>query len=250
MTNTCNDTQTINSGRRALLKGGATLSVITLIPGVTLIAQAEAAVTGPATAANRWGMLIDVNSQASAWDTMISACKAENGWTGHDRATTDPQWIRAVKVTDPTTHNSKIVPVMCQHCEYPPCVDVCPTNASMKRADGIVLVDRHVCIGCRYCMMACPFSARSFAHEDVKRQREHMPRGKGTVESCTLCAHRIDEGRDPACVEALKAQGSNAVMFGDLNDAHSDIAKEVARLGGTRLRADLNVQPGVLYRGI
>jgi tetrathionate reductase subunit B len=79
---------------------------------------------------------------------------------------------------------------MCQHCEIPPCVDVCPTGASFKRADGIVLVDKHICIGCRYCMMACPYKARSFIHEDLQDQLPHAPRGKGTVESCTLCVHR------------------------------------------------------------
>ena len=76
--------------------------------------------------------------------------------------------------------------MMCQHCEQPPCVDVCPTGASFKRADGIVLVDKHICIGCRYCMMACPYKARSFVHEALDDQMPDAPRGKGTVESCTL----------------------------------------------------------------
>lgn len=72
----------------------------------------------------------------------------------------------------------------------------------MKRADGIVLVDKHTCIGCRYCMMACPYKARSFVHEDLEHQLEHNPRGKGTVESCNLCVHRVDNGEMPACAEA------------------------------------------------
>ena len=98
---------------------------------------------------------------------------------------------------DMRTGHAQSLPVMCQHCADPPCVDVCPTGASFKRADGIVLVDRHTCIGCRYCMMACPYKARSFVHEAVTDQKPDVPRGKGCVEACTLCVHRIDRGESP-----------------------------------------------------
>ena len=74
-----------------------------------------------------------------------------------NRPATDAQWIRKVTIKDRQTGYVQSLPLMCQHCEEPPCVDVCPTGASFKRADGIVLVDRHICIGCRYCMMACPY---------------------------------------------------------------------------------------------
>ena len=95
---------------------------------------------------------------------------------------------------------------MCQHCEDPPCVDVCPTGASFKRADGIVLVDRHICIGCRYCMMACPYEARNFVHEDITGQKLYAPRGKGTAEACTMCVHRVDAGRSrPASRPAARS---------------------------------------------
>ena len=117
---------------------------------------------------------------------------------------------------------------MCQHCAKPPCVDVCPTGASFKRADGIVLVDKHICIGCRYCMMACPYKARSFVHEPIDDQKPNAPRGKGTVEGCTLCVDRIDAGRMPACVEACASEAGGAMMFGDLNDPESEISKAVA----------------------
>ena len=100
-------------------------------------------------------------------------------------------------------------------------MDVCPTGASFKRADGIVLVDKHICIGCRYCMMACPYKARSFVHEDTTDQKPYAPRGKGTVESCTLCVHRVDAGRIPACVEACSKDGNMAMVFGDLKDPYS-----------------------------
>ena len=97
----------------------------------------------------------------------------------HRRAV-DPQG-RAEGPAQPASAQS--LPMMCQHCADPPCVDVCPTGASFKRADGIVLVDRHICIGCRYCMMACPYKARSFVHEPLTDQKPDVPRGKGCVES-------------------------------------------------------------------
>jgi molybdopterin-containing oxidoreductase family iron-sulfur binding subunit len=132
-------------------------------------------------------------------------------------------------------------------------VDVCPTGASFKRADGIVLVDKHICIGCRYCMMACPYKARSFIHETLRDQLPHAPRGKGTVESCTLCVHRVDEDGPrarPACAEACDAEGHRAIIFGDLNDPDSEISKRLSEMGGVQIRADLGLNPGVRYQGI
>ena len=120
----------------------------------------------------------------------------------------------------------------------------------MKRVDGIVLVDKHICIGCRYCMMACPYKARSFIHEDLKDQKPWMPRGKGTVESCTLCVHRVDEGGTPACVEACTAENHNAMFFGDLYDENSEISQQLEQHGGKQIRADLGLNTGVRYRGI
>ena len=243
----------IETARRDFMKGLAAMAAITVAPGVTLISPkvAEAAVTGPATNAVRWGLLINVNKCDTGCDDCVTACRDENGWSGHDRAETDPQWIRKIDITDPNSGAKASLPVMCQHCETPPCVDVCPTGASMKRADGIVLVDRHICIGCRYCMMACPYKARSFVHEDVTGQKPYMPRGKGTVESCTFCAHRVDVGQTPACVEACATKaGRDAMIFGDLNDKNSDIAKAVASHVTTRIRADLGLNQSVQYSGL
>lgn len=248
---TDNSMNTVDKSRRNLLKGGTAAAVVTLAPGITL-QTVQAAVTGPATNAKRWGMLIDANAPEGVWDLAIDACKAEQGW-GKDKdinPATDPQWIRKIKIKDPKTGAKATVPVMCQHCAKPPCVDVCPTGASMKRADGIVLVDKHICIGCRYCMMACPYSARSFVHEPLSGQKPHMPRGKGTVEACTMCVHRIDKGQQPVCAEAVNKAGSNAILFGDLNDKNSDISRAVSKYVTQRIRADLGVEPGVHYRGI
>jgi tetrathionate reductase subunit B len=247
---TC-DTTPFDDSRRGFLKASA-LAVAVLAPGVTLIAPpAEARPAGqPASSANRWGLLIDTNLCTAECSACVSACTTEMGLTGHGRPLTDAQYIRKVAVSDPTTGDRHSVPVMCQHCAKPACVDVCPTGASMKRADGIVLVDRHICIGCRYCMMACPYKARSFTHEEQEGQVGHLPRGKGTVEACTLCAHRIDAGGEPACVEACRTDGRSAMLFGDLNDKTSEIAQRVAKEATTRIRADLGLEPGVRYQGI
>lgn len=239
--------------RRDFLKSMGAMAAITVAPGVTLMSPkpAEAAITGPASNSVRWGLLIDSNKCDTGCEECVIACRSEQGWDGHNRPATDPQWIRKVTVTDPGSGASQSLPVMCQHCETPPCVDVCPTGASMKRADGIVLVDRHTCIGCRYCMMACPYKARSFVHEDTTGQKQHMPRGKGTVESCTFCVHRVDAGQTPACVEACTEKaGRGAMIFGNVNDPNSDIAKELAKHVTTRIRADLGLNQGVQYRGL
>lgn len=235
--------------RRDLLKvGAAAVAAGTLAPGITLIAPAQArAPHEAASPKQRWGLLIDATKCVEGCTKCVTACNEEMGLPDHGRAATDPQYIRIVTVRDPETSHSKQLPVMCQHCENPPCVDVCPTTASFKRADGIVLVDRHRCIGCRYCMMACPYKARSFAHEVATDQKPHNPRGKGCVESCTLCAHRVDAGRDPACVEICP---TGAMLFGDLNDPDSAISRKVKEVSTATIRGDLGTKPGVRYVGL
>jgi len=96
-------------------------------------------------------------------------------------------------------------------------------------------------------MMACPYKARSFVHEAMHDQKAHAPRGKGTVESCNLCLHKIDNDELPACVSSCK---SGAMLFGDLNDPTSPIAISLKEQGATQIRADLGLNPGVMYRGI
>jgi len=237
--------------RRDLLKGAA-LGAVAIAPGLTLIAPAvQARPAGiPASAVNRWGLLIDTSKCDSGCTACVDACKTEMGLPALDRPATDAQYIRKVDVKDPKTGHQHSLPVMCQHCAKPPCVDVCPTGASMKRADGIVLVDRHICIGCRYCMMACPYKARSFAHEDQSNQKAHNPRGKGCVEGCTLCVHRIDAGGRPACVEACADTGRAAMIFGDLNDPNSEISRRLSKEASSRIRADLGLDPAIRYQGI
>ncbi len=235
--------------RRDFIKTStAVVGVTTVASGITL--TTFAANKDPVTNTKRWGMLIDTNRLSEPEiDVMVSACKKEHGWGSEKHSVGDqkPSWIKKVKVKDRLTQKETSLPLMCQHCEQPPCVDVCPTNASMKREDGIVLVDRHLCIGCRYCMMACPYDARSFVHEDLTNQKAHMPRGKGTVESCTLCVHKVDDGEQPACVASVN---SDAVIFGDLKDSNSKISKTLRKIQSTQIRADLNLNTGVRYSGI
>ncbi|MGB5340292.1 MAG: 4Fe-4S dicluster domain-containing protein [Gammaproteobacteria bacterium] len=237
--------------RRRFLSQAAAVSGVAVVPGVMLHQIANARPADEAvTDAVRWGMLIDTGKCANGCNDCVKACDEEHGLTGHGRPETDAQWIRKVGLKDKQTGHTQSLPLLCQHCEKPPCVDVCPTGASFKRADGIVLVDKHICIGCRYCMMACPYKARSFIHEDLQDQKPHAPRGKGTVESCTFCVHRVDKNETPACVEACTAGNHNAMVFGDMNDPASDISVQLRQYSSTQIRADLELNTGVRYRGI
>lgn len=244
------DPGAVDESRRNFLKSGAAVATLQLAPGVTVMAFGGSEAEAAADAGKRWGLLIDVRKCKEGCTACIDACATENGWGGHGHPETDAQWIRKVMLTNRATGHKAEMPVMCQHCESPPCVDVCPTGASFKRKDGIVLVDKHICIGCRYCMMACPFKARSFVHEPVTNQKPHAPRGQGTVESCTLCVHRVDKGGTPACVEACAAEGHKAIVFGDLNDPQSEISQRLAEFPSAALRPDLDLNPGVRYTNL
>jgi molybdopterin-containing oxidoreductase family iron-sulfur binding subunit len=245
------------SRRDFMSKAGATAGMAAVAPGVLLTSPAAARPADEkVTSDKRWGILIDTAKCAGGCTACVSACETENGWGGEsnsEKQSSDEQraqWIRKVQLKEKATGHVTTLPLMCQHCETPPCADVCPTGASFRRADGIVLVDKHICIGCRYCMMACPYKARSFIHEDLKDQKPWSPRGKGTVESCTLCVHRVDEGGTPACVEACSTEGHYAMVFGDLYDENSEISRQLEQHGGKQIRADLGLNTGVRYRGI
>lgn len=238
--------------RRGFLgMAAAALAGIAIAPGVRLIeiAQAEAAGAQGASGKVRWGLLIDSTKCAEGCTDCVAACNAENGLSDTGRPT-DARWIRKIEIKEVKTGRAQSLPMMCQHCAQPPCVDVCPTGASFKRADGIVLVDRHACIGCRYCIMACPYQARVFVHEPVTDQKPDVPRGQGCAEGCTLCVHRIDRGEAPACVGACAKAGHGAILFGDLNDPASEISQAVARYAARQVREDLALDTGVRYLGL
>jgi len=249
----------IDENRREFLSVAGKAAAATVVaPGVFLHTVGNAAPRSePVTDAVRYGMLIDTSKCADGCSDCVSACDEENGLdmlikpvgaSDEAWARQKPRWIRSVKLKDNLTGKVTSLPMMCQHCEHPPCVDVCPTGASFRRDDGIVMVDRHTCIGCRYCMMACPYKARSFIHENVQLKPTAAPRGKGCVESCTLCVHRLDNGgTTTACQDACS---SGAIVFGDLKDPNSEVSKAMAKHSTTQLRADLKLNTGVRYRGV
>ncbi len=159
--------------------------------------------------AKRFGMLIDADKCFNCKACMV-ACQAENDVPlGKHR-----NWIKenGVRGTYPNL-GLDFEPAQCMHCENAPCEKVCPTGATFINPDGIVLIDYEKCIGCRYCMMACPYDARYVDEE------------RGVVDKCTFCIQRIYGGRDPACVETCPAK---ARIFGDLNDPDSEISRMIA----------------------
>jgi molybdopterin-containing oxidoreductase family iron-sulfur binding subunit len=153
------------------------------------------------------------------------------------------------------------MPKPCLHCDKPPCVKVCPVSATYKRDDGIVLVDNERCIGCRFCMAACPYSTRSFNWEEPKYLDETtgavyspelgFPQKKGTVEKCDFCPDMLRQGKLPHCVTACP----NGVFYmGDLNEDSVSNGAETVRFsqlikdkGGYRLNEILGTEPSVYY---
>lgn len=138
--------------------------------------------------------------------------------------------------------------VLCNQCDNPACVRVCPTKATFKREDGIVMMDMHRCIGCRFCMAACPFGARSFNWRDprpfIKKENKEFPtRMKGVVEKCTFCYERLAIGLKPACVEESKG----ALIFGDLEDPDSEVSKILRSKYTIRRKSELGTRPSVYY---
>ena len=245
---------TVDNARREFLGNSlAVAGTVTIAPGMLLHMTAQAKPDDQAVTSDvRWGILIDTSKCARGCSDCVDACNNEHGLldsTPRSDARQVTQYIRKVTLRDKETGHEHSLPLMCQHCEHPPCVDVCPTGASFKRIDGIVLVDKHICIGCRYCMMACPFKARSFVHEDVTDQTLASPRGKGTVESCTMCVHKVDRDGTPACVEACTDKEHMAMVFGDMKDPESEISKQLEQYGGKELREDLGLNQSVRYRG-
>ncbi|MEO5365228.1 MAG: 4Fe-4S dicluster domain-containing protein [Magnetococcus sp. WYHC-3] len=238
--------------RTALGLGGAVAAGALLAPGLQLIAAPQ---RSEASAGTRWALLIDVTRCDPLCSACTDACRRENNVPLFGDPGRDIHWIRKVSLRDREGRRGDItLPVLCNHCESPPCVDVCPTEASFVRKDGIVLVDEHRCIGCRYCMIACPYKARSLVYHET-----HLPehgnkgvplRAAGVVEKCTFCVHRVDAGLPPACVAACDGKGGKAMLFGDLNDPESEISRRVKSVRTQTMRADLGLGPQVHYQGI
>ncbi|MCK6503555.1 4Fe-4S dicluster domain-containing protein [Myxococcota bacterium] len=193
------------------------------------------------------------------------ACHIENN---HDRAT-DNSYIRVLEIDKGTVNLSRAtadydgpvpkadkyyMPVQCHQCDRPPCVNVCPVEATWKEADGIVVVDYDWCIGCRYCEAACPYHARRFnwtkpqiPAEEINPDQAYLSnriRPQGVMEKCTFCLHRTRRGELPACLEACPT-GSR--VFGDLNDPASEIRWVLENKRVFVLKEDLGTLPRFFY---
>lgn len=148
--------------------------------------------------------------------------------------------------------NRRDFPVLalCNHCENPPCVRVCPTKATFRRSDGIVAMDYHRCIGCRFCIAACPYGSRSMNFRDPRPflrsvNPDYPTRTRGVVEKCNFCEERLAKGMTPACVEACGKRGG--LLFGDMADPSSEVRRLVKDRRTVRRRPELGTEPHVFY---
>jgi len=205
-------------------------------------------------AGKKWGMVIDLDRCRKDCTACMEACRHENNVALHGDARWDNHWLRkvSVKSTEEKHAEEKEVLLVCNHCDKPPCAQVCPVQATYKRDDGIVIVDHHRCIGCRYCMIACPYNARQFNFKDSHdwENTKRPKRSHGVAEACHLCAHRLDVGELPACVHACRQVGCNAIMVGDINDPKSEVSQIIANQAVKRLKEDLGTEPKVHYLGL
>jgi len=213
----------------------------------------------------RWGMVIDLK-RCIGCQACALACKAENF---------TPPGIKWAKVLDhesgtyPNTRR-ELTPVLCMHCDDPPCVEVCPTSASARREDGIVWVDYDKCMGCKYCVVACPYNSRHYyENNNPYFSVSFTPtetfdteligiqaRQTGTVQKCTFCMHRIDPGikkglkpgidwdATPACVNACPTR---ARVFGDLEDPNSEVSRLISGGHAFTFLPELGTKPSVYY---
>jgi sulfur reductase FeS subunit len=174
----------------------------------------------------RYGFVVDLTTCVGC-NACVAACSMENQtpyWDGLFRTHVEDAEFGAFPDS-----GRAIIPRLCMHCEDAPCVRVCPTGASYKTAEGIVLIDPNKCMGCAYCIAACPYGARyRYEKENVEKAKEYYGEDgkhqKPTVDKCTYCAHRVAEGKKPACVGVCPA---HARIFGDLDDPKSEVAKLV-----------------------
>ena len=202
----------------------------------------------------RWGMVIDLKRCYGCY-ACVMACKVANH--------TPPGvfWCRLLKGETGTFPNvvRQALPVLCMQCDEPSCLEVCPTGATVKRDDGIVIVEKDKCMGCKYCIMACPYGARYTVpkwesyfpeglplspYEEFAKQAWEERSGCGVATKCDFCKDRITNGRQPACVEACPAV---ARTFGDLDDPNSEVSILIKRHRGEVLHPELGNKPKVYY---
>ncbi len=176
----------------------------------------------------KYAFVIEVDRCIDCKACMV-ACEVENQVPlGHHR-----NWVKASPLQGAFPNlTQNFVAGNCMHCAYPPCVQVCPTAASYQRADGLVLIDQDKCIGCRFCIEACPYGARYFDES------------RGVADKCSACVHRLDVGLAPACVETCVG---GARHFGDLNDPRGDVAQWVASGRAKPFHPETGTGPKLFY---
>ena len=213
-----------SSARRFFLKKlGAAVGTATVASA--LPTTARAAVSKQKV---QYGMLIDTRRCIGCHACTV-ACKAEfDVPLGSNRS-----WVEYVEKGDYPNVSRNFLPRLCNHCSSPNCVSVCPTGATYKREeDGIVVVDPDICIGCKYCIQACPYDAR------------FLNPVTGAADKCDFCLHRVSQGLAPACVETCIGR---ARIFGDINNPDSEISRMIATNPVSVLRPEKGTQPNVFY---
>lgn len=204
---------------------------------LTALPAVSAGLAIPANAADEanphWSMLVDTR-RCIACQACTMACSMEN-------VSPEGQFRTVVATYAVTDQSGKtglaVLPRLCNHCEKPPCIPVCPVDATFKRKDGIVLVDGDRCVGCAYCVQACPYDARFVNHHT------------GKADKCTFCSHRVEAGLLPACVETCVG---GARIFGDINNPQSEISRRLATAEGEIrvLKPEAGTTPRVFYIGL
>jgi len=210
--------------------------------------------------AKRWAMVVNPKKCTDRCQDCISACHQVHNVPDFGNPKDEVKWIWNEPFRDAFPGQEyryiekglreRPVIVLCNHCENPPCVRVCPTKATFRREeDGIVMMDYHRCIGCRFCVAGCPYGARSMNFRDprpfVKTINPDFPtRTKGVVEKCNFCEERLARGILPACVMACKA---GALVFGDLENPESPVRDLLRKHFAIRRKAELGTGPQVYY---
>jgi len=253
------------AGISALLGLGGKTAIDFLAPG-DLEASMDAV---PLTEGNRWAMVIDMQKMdEEMMDKCIEACHSEHNVPDLGNPKDEVKWLFKEEyehtfpgqkhdyIGDEVKHKNFLL--LCNHCSNPPCCRVCPTKATWQRKDGVVMMDQHRCIGCRFCMAACPFGARSFNWGDPRKapkelnpdfptNQDYPTREKGVVEKCTFCAERIAKGQLPACVEAANEIKENVLTFGDLDDPDSGVRAILRKHYTIRRKPELGTEPNIFY---
>lgn len=248
----------INRKRFLQLSGASMLALAGRKAAGALDAVSQHAPTGTG---KRWAMVIDSRKcrQQEGCDKCIQACHLTHNVPKFDDPRHEVKWIWKESFKDAFVDHSVYANeglkeqsflVFCNHCDEPPCVRVCPTQATWKREeDGLVMMDWHRCIGCRYCMAGCPYGSRSFNWVDPRPKitevnEDYPTRSKGVVEKCTFCDERLAQGLLPACVEACEEK---ALVFGDLNDPNSEILQVLQSNFTIRRKPELGTRPEIYY---